>query len=77
MNMDFELIYIDGNHSYLNVFAELTLYTELLKLGGIIAGDDYPSSQGVKAAVQEFFQENEAYEVMGVPGNQFGYRRIG
>ena len=76
MNIDFELIYIDGNHSYENVSIELNLYTKLLKLGGIIAGDDYPSSQTVKAAVQEFFQGNKAYEAIDVPGNQFGYRRI-
>jgi len=40
MKAEFELIYIDGNHSYSNVSEELKRYSELLKPGGLICGDD-------------------------------------
>ena len=78
MNIEFELIYLDGNHSYLNVMNELKLYTQLLKVGGVIGGDDYITQtplKNVAKAVNEFFQGNDSFEKLDVPGNQFGYRR--
>ena len=45
MGAQFELIYIDGNHTYENVLAELTLYSKFLKKGGIICGDDCNAEQ--------------------------------
>jgi predicted O-methyltransferase YrrM len=52
-------VYVDGNHSYENVSADLTGYFSLLKPGGIIAGDDYGVDgcswgDGVRQAVDEF-----------------------
>ena len=40
MGIQFEVIYLDGNHSYENVTKELELYGGLLKPGGVIGGDD-------------------------------------
>jgi len=79
MNIEFELIYLDGNHLEENVYNELCLYTKLLKIGGVIGGDDYmPKTplKGVAKAVQDFFQGNDDYKKLDVPGNQFGYKRV-
>jgi len=45
MGAQFELIYLDGDHSYENVLSELVRYSCFLKPGGIICGDDCNAEQ--------------------------------
>lgn len=40
MGISFDLIYLDGDHSYSGVLKELCLYSTLLNVGGFICGDD-------------------------------------
>lgn len=64
----FDWIYLDGDHTYKHVRAELDLYWDLVRPGGILCGHDYvvtgehPSQPGfvygVKQAVDEFTTEN-------------------
>tara|TARA_R110000824_G_scaffold199900_3_gene383935 strand:- start:9214 stop:9897 length:684 start_codon:yes stop_codon:yes gene_type:complete len=75
----FDWVYIDANHSYENVLADLRHYSPLIKSGGILAGDDYGSQThdpyangGVKRGVSEFIEET-GYEV-SVENNQFMIR---
>lgn len=93
MDLKFELIYIDGNHTYDNVLPELQLYSKFLKPGGIICGDDCNAGQkpflesflhnrenfetvpAVAKAVLEFFIDNDEFEPVEVPVNQFGFRK--
>ena len=53
--LDFPLdfVYIDGNHSYEYVKADIENYFPKVKEGGIIAGDDI-ETEGVAKAVLEF-----------------------
>lgn len=58
----YDLIYIDGNHSYEYCKRDIELYKPLVKAGGVLAGHDYhPRFDGVIRAVKECFGEN--YEV--------------
>jgi predicted O-methyltransferase YrrM len=48
-----DLVYIDGEHSYDAVTADLLAWVPKVKAGGIVCGDDYGE---VKGAVQDFFK---------------------
>lgn len=54
LNGSLDLIFIDGDHRYEVVSREVKDYWEKLKVGGILAGDDY-NWPDVKRAVDEFF----------------------
>lgn len=52
----FDVVYIDGNHSYEYVKRDILNYQKLVKAGGFLAGHDYSDSwAGVKQAVNECF----------------------
>jgi len=57
----FDWIYIDGNHRYEHVLADLRIAARKLRTGGIIAGDDFFWTQGgrlhVRDAVLNFLEE--------------------
>jgi SAM-dependent methyltransferase len=53
-NNSLDFIYIDASHEYIDVKNDIQAWLPKLKKGGIIAGDDYNSSQ-VSRAVREFF----------------------
>lgn len=48
-----DFIFIDANHSYEDVHADISNYLPLLKPGGIMAGHDYGNFEGVVRAVNE------------------------
>lgn len=61
-----EWLYIDGGHEYHEVKNDLAAYERYLRVGGVLAFDDYtvdPKSQyqyaGVKKAVDEFMAANK------------------
>lgn len=58
INEPLDFVYIDGDHSYEGVRADLEAYFPLIREGGIIAGHDYgqPAFPGVKAAADHFFK---------------------
>lgn len=55
----FDLIFIDGDHSYVGVKRDIALTRNLVPPGGLIAFHDYgrPSDPGVSQAVNEFVEE--------------------
>ena len=58
----FDWVYIDGNHSYETVMADLERFWPFIKTGGILSGDDYgwqdpKSSGGPKKAVHDFAEK--------------------
>ena len=57
----FDVIYIDGDHSYDSVIRDLNLYMPKLKHGGIICGHDYSHvhPETVKAINDYFGKEPE------------------
>jgi hypothetical protein len=54
-----DLIFIDGNHSYLNVKQDIESWVPKVRRGGIISGHDYNAHRfpEVIKAVDEFFPE--------------------
>ncbi len=62
----YDLIFIDGDHSYEGCMQDLALYAPLLEPGGFIAAHDYisPKYPGVKKAVDAFILQNSAFEAL-------------
>ncbi len=52
----FDIVYIDADHTYEGVKADLEAWFPLVKKGGVFGGDDYENTTcpGVKKAVDEF-----------------------
>lgn len=76
----FNWVYIDGNHSYLNVLEDLKHYYPLIKNGGFLCGDDYGWHDkhhenkpelfgGPERAVDEFTNKHNLSLI--TDGNQF------
>ena len=60
------LVYLDGGHSYADVYMDLTVWIHKAVSGAIIAGHDYLNkSYGVMRAVQDF--TNGKYKVHVIP----------
>jgi hypothetical protein len=53
-----DFVFIDAAHDYENVLKDIVSWYSRVKNGGVIAGHDYDSSEGVRKAVNEFFGEN-------------------
>lgn len=74
----FDWVYVDGNHEYEYVLADLRAYTPLVRPGGYVVGDDYGSSGwwkgGVTKAVDEWAASSEC-ELNAVLADQFILRR--
>ena len=63
-------VYIDGDHSYEGVKADLEAYYRTVKSGGLMAGDDYGHvgswfEDGVTRAVDEFAARGAGLQVIG------------
>lgn len=57
----FDLVFIDGDHSYKGCKEDIEAWMPLVKLGGWLSGHDYRTDLdfGVKQAVDEFFPKAE------------------
>jgi predicted O-methyltransferase YrrM len=64
----FDLVYIDGDHTYEGVVKDLAAWYPKVKKGGIICGDDI-GWPGVKKAVDEFFIKlKKEYQIISKNG---------
>lgn len=59
-----DFVYIDADHKYENVMADLEAWTPKVKIGGIVSGDDFykfpkRGDTGVMQAVSEFTSDNK------------------
>jgi len=74
---ELDFVYVDGDHTYEAVRADLEAYAPKVKPNGILAGDDYgfPGwwDNGVTRAVDEFVAEGRA-EVVSLDEYQFVLR---
>jgi predicted O-methyltransferase YrrM len=52
-----DFIYLDASHDELSVSQDLRAYWPLLRTGGVMAGDDFSSHEGVAKAVRRFSAE--------------------
>lgn len=55
MDIHPDVIHIDGGHAYDVVSADLKVWWDLLRPGGILIGDDYEAWPGVHRAFDDFF----------------------
>jgi hypothetical protein len=71
---ELDFVYIDGNHRYEFVKADLEAYTPKVRAGGFIAGDDYGVAgwweDGVTRAVDEFVGSGAAV-IESIEDSQF------
>ncbi|MGZ4689502.1 MAG: class I SAM-dependent methyltransferase [Acidimicrobiia bacterium] len=74
----FDWVYIDGDHSYEAVLADLRAFTPKVKRGGLVTGDDYGRKgwwgPGVAKAVDEHVADG-ACSLEWIRGKQFALRR--
>ena len=54
-----DFVFIDASHDYENVIADIVAWYPKVKEGGVISGHDYPTWEGVKKAVNEYFKWND------------------
>ena len=69
----FDMIFIDGEHTYEAVLADLKAWLPKLKPGGLICGHDYSDAPGVKLAVDLAF-DARAVQVAGSIWAYWAYR---
>jgi len=61
----FDMVFIDGDHGYAGVKADILGYTPLVRTGGIISGHDYsPVNREVMVAVDELLEEFEVVKTL-------------
>ena len=70
----YDIIFIDGDHSFNGVISDFTNYIGFLKKGGYMVFDDYLDSKyspGVKPAVDKIVSElsKDEFEIIGTPIN--------
>lgn len=75
-----DFAYIDGDHSYGAVRADLEAFARKVKTGGILCGDDYDRApawceDGIRRAVDEFIAERVDFKAVMLDG-QFALRRL-
>jgi hypothetical protein len=74
-------VYVDGDHTYEGVLADLEAWAPRVRPGGVIAGDDYGATgqwwgDGVQRAVAEFTRSGP-WRLAAVRGSQFLLAREG
>jgi hypothetical protein len=69
------LIYIDGDHEYEAVNADIRAWVPLLSNEGVILGDDY-DWPGVQRAATEFASANKAWNLKTID-KKFTLTRMG
>jgi predicted O-methyltransferase YrrM len=52
-----DFLFIDGNHSYKSVKADIQLWRNRIRIGGMLAGHDFGVHEGVAKAVSEAFAD--------------------
>jgi len=78
-----DFVYIDANHSYEHVIEDLTIWSQKVRVGGIIGGHDYDRYktthfEGVIKAVNEFIKKHRirpVYLTLDSPASYFWVKR--
>ena len=76
---DYDLILIDGDHSYEGIKSDYELYAGKVRTGGIILIDDYQHSSvwpGVKRYTDETIRFDERFEFIGAQSRTAAFRRL-
>ena len=60
-----DFVFIDADHAYESVLSDIQAWYPKVKIGGILAGDDYGTMAGVRRAVDEFFIDKKVHITRG------------
>lgn len=71
----YNIIFIDGSHSYNDVLEDIKYSDKLLKIKGIVILDDVLHDQVAKA-VKHFYQDNKSYKQIQISGDEKKIIRI-
>ena len=80
-DLEFDFVYVDGDHHSLPVYNDLIQSYKILKVGGILAGDDYnwvskqTKLEEVKLGV-ELFEEETGLKFIIIKGDEVGADNI-
>lgn len=72
----FDVIFIDGDHSYEQCLIDCRNYWPKLMDGGLFCGHDYNAIEGVRRAVNEFAQEINISQVYLLPNDVWAWQKI-
>ncbi len=75
----FDWVYIDGDHSYEGVTADIAAYAPKLKKNGLLLGDDYAMNGWWKRGVIDAFHEALATKEFNIEfkiGNQIALKKL-
>jgi predicted O-methyltransferase YrrM len=74
---EIDILFIDGDHSFLGVKTDFNMYSPMVKSGGYVVFDDYNDKQyspQVASAVDEIISTLNGYEIIGTLPNIFNAR---
>lgn len=74
-SQEIDILFIDGDHSFIGVHNDFNLYEDLVSIGGYIVFDDYRDpehSPDVNGAVNNIVSNLKNYEVIGTIENTLG-----
>ena len=71
-----DCLFIDGDHTYKGVMADMALWIPWVKHGGVIMFDDYNDKTGVKQAVNEVLRDHKAFSDHRIDGEMYICRKI-
>ena len=74
-SQEIDILFIDGDHSFIGVHNDFNLYEDLVSIGGYIVFDDYHDpehSPDVNGAVNNIVSNLKNYEVIGTIENTLG-----
>lgn len=63
-NKSFDFVYIDGLHTYEALKADIAVWTPKVRIGGMIAGDDFGLHTELGKAVLEHFPDVKSIETL-------------
>lgn len=62
-----DFVYIDANHSYLEVYHDIEIWSKKVKEGGIVAGHDVLNILSVLEAVSDYCKDNQIIFYLNLP----------
>lgn len=71
-----DLIYLDASHEYRDVIADITMWWDNLRSGGVMFGDDYQTFKGVRDAVNAFVYDRDLETQFSMEENKWVIKKL-